>query len=106
MRALKILYISYHFTVDLLYQIPVKYMYVCIHVCILDTTLTLCIIASATSVFICHELCTLVLFFFIPEILSQYVPHDSLCLEMFARNLTPHWTSWGNEVLSIQCLEL
>ena len=34
MRALNILYISYHFTVDLLYQIPVKYMYVFIHVCI------------------------------------------------------------------------
>ena len=37
-------------------------------------------------------------YFVYPDILSQYVPHDSLCLEMFARNLTPHWTSWGNEV--------
>ncbi|XP_078353305.1 N(6)-adenine-specific methyltransferase METTL4-like isoform X2 [Oculina patagonica] len=39
------------------------------------------------------------------EILSQYVSHDSLCLEMFARNLTPHWTSWGNEVLRFQSME-
>jgi len=39
------------------------------------------------------------------EVLSQYVPHNSLCLEMFARNLTPHWTSWGNEVLRFQGMQ-
>lgn len=39
------------------------------------------------------------------EIFSKYVPPNSLCLEMFARNLTPHWTSWGNEVLKFQSME-
>ena len=27
---------------------------------------------------------------------------DLNCLEMFARNLVPGWTSWGNEVLKFQ----
>ncbi|XP_064626510.1 N(6)-adenine-specific methyltransferase METTL4-like [Lineus longissimus] len=36
------------------------------------------------------------------EILKDYLPDDSCCLEMFARNLTPGWTSWGNEVLRFQ----
>ena len=36
------------------------------------------------------------------EILSCYISPSSRCLEMFARNLTPHWTSWGNEVRSYQ----
>ncbi|XP_067027648.1 N(6)-adenine-specific methyltransferase METTL4-like [Acropora muricata] len=36
------------------------------------------------------------------DILEKYVPPQSLCLEMFARNLTPNWTSWGNEVLKFQ----
>ena len=27
------------------------------------------------------------------------------CLELFARNLTPHWTSWGNEVILHQHTE-
>ena len=27
---------------------------------------------------------------------------DLNCLEMFARNLVPHWTSWGNQVLHFQ----
>ncbi|KAK2549246.1 N(6)-adenine-specific methyltransferase METTL4 [Acropora cervicornis] len=38
----------------------------------------------------------------VPYILEKYVPPQPLCLEMFARNLTPNWTSWGNEVLKFQ----
>ncbi|WAR22974.1 METL4-like protein [Mya arenaria] len=33
------------------------------------------------------------------EVLRSYLPTSPRCLEMFARNLLPHWTSWGNEVL-------
>lgn len=36
------------------------------------------------------------------DILKEYLPKNSRCLEMFARNLTPGWTSWGNEVLKFQ----
>jgi hypothetical protein len=32
------------------------------------------------------------------EVLGDYVNTEGNCLEMFARNLTPRWTSWGNEV--------
>ncbi|KAL3869697.1 hypothetical protein ACJMK2_042349 [Sinanodonta woodiana] len=33
------------------------------------------------------------------EVLRQYIPESGCCLELFARNLWPGWTSWGNEVL-------
>ncbi|KAK3607546.1 hypothetical protein CHS0354_025803 [Potamilus streckersoni] len=33
------------------------------------------------------------------EVLRQYIPESGRCLELFARNLWPGWTSWGNEVL-------
>ena len=41
------------------------------------------------------------------EIVKTYVKtnYDEInfrCLEMFARNLTPDWSSWGNEVLMLQ----
>ncbi|XP_002127115.2 N(6)-adenine-specific methyltransferase METTL4 [Ciona intestinalis] len=38
------------------------------------------------------------------EILHRYtdLQENSKCLEMFARNLMPGWTSWGNEVLKFQ----
>nr|XP_002127115.1 methyltransferase-like protein 4 [Ciona intestinalis] len=38
------------------------------------------------------------------EILQRYtdLQENSKCLEMFARNLIPGWTSWGNEVLKFQ----
>ncbi|XP_068726855.1 N(6)-adenine-specific methyltransferase METTL4-like isoform X1 [Montipora capricornis] len=39
------------------------------------------------------------------EIFAKYVPPQSRCLEMFARNLTPNWTSWGNEVLKFQSVQ-
>ena len=32
------------------------------------------------------------------DILRAYVPKDARCLELFARNLQPGLTSWGNEV--------
>ena len=32
------------------------------------------------------------------EILKEFIPPCSNCLELFARNLLPGWTSWGNEV--------
>ncbi|XP_068093328.1 N(6)-adenine-specific methyltransferase METTL4 [Hyperolius riggenbachi] len=36
------------------------------------------------------------------EVLKPYVKPDVECLELFARNLQPGWTSWGNEVLKFQ----
>ncbi|XP_060605650.1 N(6)-adenine-specific methyltransferase METTL4-like [Ruditapes philippinarum] len=33
------------------------------------------------------------------EVLRPYLPNDPKCMELFARNLLPGWTSWGNEVL-------
>ena len=33
------------------------------------------------------------------DILSKYLPKEKQCLELFARNLLPGWTSWGNEVM-------
>ena len=39
------------------------------------------------------------------DVMRQYLPKDAKCLELFARNLLPGWTSWGNEVLfNIQLL--
>jgi len=35
---------------------------------------------------------------------KQYYNEPFRCLELFARNLTPGWTSWGNEVLMMQNL--
>lgn len=43
--------------------------------------------------------------FFIPiptEVLRPYIGAEAKCLELFARNLQPGWTSWGNEVLKFQ----
>ncbi|XP_040209966.1 N(6)-adenine-specific methyltransferase METTL4 isoform X1 [Rana temporaria] len=39
------------------------------------------------------------------EILKKYVKPDVERLELFARNLQPGWTSWGNEVLKFQHLD-
>lgn len=36
------------------------------------------------------------------EVLKPYVRAEAKCLELFARNLQPGWTSWGNEVLKFQ----
>ncbi|XP_047382896.1 N(6)-adenine-specific methyltransferase METTL4 isoform X1 [Sciurus carolinensis] len=36
------------------------------------------------------------------EVLKDYIKPDGKCLELFARNLQPGWTSWGNEVLKFQ----
>ncbi|XP_006867338.1 PREDICTED: methyltransferase-like protein 4 [Chrysochloris asiatica] len=36
------------------------------------------------------------------EVLKDYIKPDGQCLELFARNLQPGWTSWGNEVLKFQ----
>ncbi|XP_058533039.1 N(6)-adenine-specific methyltransferase METTL4 isoform X2 [Ochotona princeps] len=36
------------------------------------------------------------------EVLKDYIKPDAQCLELFARNLQPGWTSWGNEVLKFQ----
>ena len=39
------------------------------------------------------------------DILAEFVCPDAKCLEMFARNLTTGWTSWGNEVqITIKCI--
>ncbi|XP_063307577.1 N(6)-adenine-specific methyltransferase METTL4 [Pelobates fuscus] len=39
------------------------------------------------------------------EILKEYVKQDAECLELFARNLQPGWTCWGNEVLKFQHID-
>ncbi|XP_077634297.1 N(6)-adenine-specific methyltransferase METTL4 isoform X1 [Crocuta crocuta] len=39
------------------------------------------------------------------EVLKDYVKPDGECLELFARNLQPGWTSWGNEVLKFQHMD-
>nr|XP_019611253.1 PREDICTED: methyltransferase-like protein 4 isoform X1 [Rhinolophus sinicus]XP_019611254.1 PREDICTED: methyltransferase-like protein 4 isoform X1 [Rhinolophus sinicus] len=36
------------------------------------------------------------------EVLKDYVKPEGQYLELFARNLQPGWTSWGNEVLKFQ----
>ncbi|XP_062612311.1 N(6)-adenine-specific methyltransferase METTL4-like [Saccostrea cucullata] len=39
------------------------------------------------------------------EVLKKYLKENPRCLELFARNLWPHWTSWGNEVLLHQHMD-
>ncbi|GAB1605436.1 methyltransferase-like protein 4 [Argonauta hians] len=39
------------------------------------------------------------------DVLSEYLPDNPRCLELFARNLWPQWTSWGNEVFKHQHLD-
>ncbi|KAM3928599.1 N(6)-adenine-specific methyltransferase METTL4 [Leptodactylus fuscus] len=39
------------------------------------------------------------------EVLKEYVEPDVERLELFARNLQPGWTSWGNEVLKFQHMD-
>ncbi|XP_061175684.1 N(6)-adenine-specific methyltransferase METTL4-like [Saccostrea echinata] len=39
------------------------------------------------------------------EVLKKYLKENPRCLELFARNLWPHWTSWGNEVLCHQHID-
>lgn len=36
------------------------------------------------------------------ELFKPCLPQEPRCLEIFARNLTAGWTSWGNEVLKFQ----
>ena len=36
------------------------------------------------------------------DFLKSHLDTDSKCLELFARNLLPGWTSWGNEVIKYQ----
>ena len=36
------------------------------------------------------------------DVLKDFLAEDPKCLELFARNLTPGWTCWGNEVLKYQ----
>lgn len=45
-----------------------------------------------------HSFCS----FCSTEVLRPYVGAEAKCLELFARNLHPGWTSWGNEVLKFQ----
>ena len=40
------------------------------------------------------------------DLLSPYLPDSPNCLELFARNLWPGWTSWGNEVSQYSSLKL
>ena len=38
----------------------------------------------------------------LPEVLYPYLPSSPRCLELFARNLWPNWTSWGREVSNLK----
>ncbi|NWS83936.1 METL4 protein, partial [Toxostoma redivivum] len=38
-------------------------------------------------------------------VLAEFIKPDAECLELFARNLQPGWTSWGNEVLKFQHID-
>ncbi|XP_062488872.1 N(6)-adenine-specific methyltransferase METTL4 [Pezoporus occidentalis] len=38
-------------------------------------------------------------------VLAEFLKPDVECLELFARNLQPGWTSWGNEVLKFQHMD-
>ncbi|NXK76698.1 METL4 protein, partial [Amazona guildingii] len=38
-------------------------------------------------------------------VLAEFLKPDVECLELFARNLQPGWTSWGNEVLKFQHID-
>uniref|UniRef100_A0A8C3R600 Methyltransferase like 4 n=1 Tax=Cyanoderma ruficeps TaxID=181631 RepID=A0A8C3R600_9PASS len=38
-------------------------------------------------------------------VLAEFIEPDVECLELFARNLQPGWTSWGNEVLKFQHID-
>ncbi|NXD64391.1 METL4 protein, partial [Eolophus roseicapillus] len=38
-------------------------------------------------------------------VLAEFLKPDVECLELFARNLQPGWTSWGNEVLKFQRID-
>ncbi|XP_008938680.1 PREDICTED: methyltransferase-like protein 4, partial [Merops nubicus] len=38
-------------------------------------------------------------------VLAEFIQPDAECLELFARNLQPGWTSWGNEVLKFQHMD-
>ncbi|XP_039277530.1 N(6)-adenine-specific methyltransferase METTL4 isoform X1 [Nilaparvata lugens] len=40
------------------------------------------------------------------DVLSNYLPVSPVCLELFARYLLPSWTSCGDQVLSLQSLNL
>ncbi|XP_064386789.1 N(6)-adenine-specific methyltransferase METTL4-like isoform X2 [Halichondria panicea] len=39
---------------------------------------------------------------YLGDVLDRYAPNGGGRLELFARNLLPGWTSWGNEVLKFQ----
>lgn len=39
------------------------------------------------------------------DIFREYLPDNAKCIELFARNLLPNWTSWGNEALKYQHLD-
>ncbi|XP_020951806.1 methyltransferase-like protein 4 isoform X8 [Sus scrofa] len=39
------------------------------------------------------------------EVLKDYIKPEGEYLELFARNLQPGWTSWGNEVLKFQHMD-
>lgn len=39
------------------------------------------------------------------EVLKDYIKPEGQYLELFARNLQPGWTSWGNEVLKFQHMD-
>lgn len=39
------------------------------------------------------------------DLFKEFLPDTAQCLELFARNLWPGWTSWGNEVLKHQHLD-
>lgn len=55
---------------------------------------------------VCAIVIVVVFFFFsCTAVLAEFIKPDVECLELFARNLQPGWTSWGNEVLKFQHID-
>lgn len=39
------------------------------------------------------------------DVFMKFLPVQPNCLELFARSLVPHWTSWGNETIKFQDIQ-
>lgn len=57
------------------------------------------------TIVICTFVTVIFFFFSCTAVLAEFIKPDVECLELFARNLQPGWTSWGNEVLKFQHMD-
>lgn len=59
---------------------------------------------TLTNVVMCGVIASSLRFIIFLDVFRKYLPQDAACIELFARNLLPNWTSWGNEVRVLRCL--